>query len=191
MRAGSDKVEKVDARVIAATHQDLDAMIRERRFRQDLYFRLKVVELTVPPLRERPGDIVLLADAFLQQRWRRPGERPRLTARAERALVAHAFPGNVRELEHLIERACLLAAGPEIDADALPPEIAPAAGADAGAFERYDADELAAARDAAVASVERDFVRGLLAKSGGNVSQAARDSGVNRTYLQKLLAKYR
>src|SRR5262249_33633966 len=111
MRVGSDKVEKVDVRVVAATHQDLDAMIRERRFRQDLYFRLKVVELTVPPLRERPGDILLLADAFLQKKWRRPNERPRLTARAEKALVAHAWPGNVRELEGLIERACLLAAG--------------------------------------------------------------------------------
>jgi Nif-specific regulatory protein/two-component system response regulator HydG len=191
MRAGSDRVEKVDVRVIAATHQDLDAMIRERRFRQDLYFRLKVVELTVPPLRERRSDILLLADQFLQKKWRRSGETPRLTPRAERALAGHDYPGNVRELEHLVERACLLAAGPEIDVDLLPPDLVRSEAEGPGAFERYDADELSAARDAAVATVERTFVRGLLARSGGNVSQAARDSGVNRTYLQKLLAKYR
>jgi Nif-specific regulatory protein/two-component system response regulator HydG len=191
MRAGSDKLEKVDVRVIAATHQDLDALIRERRFRQDLYFRLKVVELTVPPLRDRPGDILLLADAFLQKRWRRPGDRPRLLPRTERALVGYAFPGNVRELEHLVERACLLAAGPEIDADLLPENFVPSAGDEQGAIERYDAAGLAAARDAAVATVERAFVRGLLERSGGNISLAARESGVNRTYLQKLLAKYR
>jgi Nif-specific regulatory protein/two-component system response regulator HydG len=190
-RAGSDKLEKVDVRVLAATHQDLDALIRERRFRQDLYFRIKVIELTVPPLRERRGDLPLLAAAFLQQKWRRPGAPPRLTARAERALEGYAWPGNVRELEHTIERACLLASGTEIDVDGLGPELAAVASGAGSRFSRWDAEELAEAREAAVAEVERDFVRGLLERNGGNVSQAARESGVNRTYLQKLLAKLR
>jgi Nif-specific regulatory protein/two-component system response regulator HydG len=181
-------------RVVAATHQDLGALIAEKRFRQDLYFRLKVVELTMPPLRDRRGDIPLLAESFLGKKARPGADRPRLTPRAEAALEAYGWPGNIRELESAIERACLLARGPEIDLDLLPAEVvaaqAPAPGA-APAFRRYDADELAWARAAAVEAVERDFVSGLLARAGGNVSQAARESGLNRTYLQKLLARYR
>ena len=189
-RAGADRLEKVDVRVVAATHQDLAALIQDKKFRQDLYFRLKVVELSVPPLRERKGDVLLLADAFLDSKARR-GEKLRLSPRTERALEAHGWPGNVRELEHVIERACLLARGSEIDVELLPPEVVGAAPAATSSFGRYDADELSAARATAVEAVERDFVRGLMAKAGGNVSQASRESGLNRTYLQKLLARYR
>jgi DNA-binding NtrC family response regulator len=179
----------VDARVVAATHRDLGRLVAERSFREDLYFRLKVVELVLPPLRERRGDIAILADAFLRKKWRRPGETPRLLPDAERALAAHRFPGNVRELEHMMERVALLAGGPEVDASLLlPPEAGAAA---AARYLDYSAAELDAAREEAIAAVERDFVTGLLARHGGNVSQAARASGVNRTYLQKLLARHR
>jgi len=188
-RVGSDETARVDVRVVAATHRDLGRLVAERTFREDLYFRLRVVELILPPLRERRGDVALLADAFLRKKWRRPGETPRLLPDAERALAGYAFPGNVRELEHLMERVALLAGGPEVDASQVlpPPGSAPAA----ARFMEYSAAELEAARDDAVASVEKEFVAGLLDRHGGNVSQASRDSGVNRTYLQKLLARHR
>jgi Nif-specific regulatory protein/two-component system response regulator HydG len=138
----------------------------------------------------------LLVDTILGRTWHRSAERPRLTPRALRCLQAYDYPGNVRELEHLIERACLLATGSAIDIDLLPPELfasgtASEVPAPAGMFARYDAAELDDARGAAVAGVERAFLAGLLGKHGGNVSQAARDSGLNRTYLQRLIARYR
>jgi Nif-specific regulatory protein/two-component system response regulator HydG len=190
-RVGSDRTETVDVRVVAATHRDLGAMVRDDKFRSDLYFRLKVIELVVPPLRDRRADIPFLVDAFVTQKWReRPGI-PRLTARAEQALRSYDYPGNVRELEHLIERACILANGTDLDVDVLPSELHPAMPVALGPFTRFDAAELEAARAEAIAAIEREFVTGLVDRHGGNVSQAARASGMNRTHLQKLLARYR
>jgi Nif-specific regulatory protein/two-component system response regulator HydG len=193
-RVGSDRTEKVSVRVVTATHRDLPALVREGRFRQDLYYRLNVVEIALPPLRERRRDIALLLDHFLRQSWRKE-EAPRWTPAAERALAAYEYPGNVRELAHVVERACLLARSPELGVELLPPEIA-VLGATAdlpasGGFERYTAQELEKAREAAVAATEDDFLRGLLTRSGGNVSRAARSSGLHRTYLHKLLARHR
>ena len=192
-RLGSDRVEKVDVRVVAATHRDLRRMIQDGRFREDLYFRLKVLDLTLPPLRERRGDVLLLADHFLRRHWRRPGEKPRWTSAAERALLAHGYPGNVRELSHAVERACLLAREPEIDLPLLPPEIAAAGGGTAAepVFRELTGESLNAAREAGVAEVERRFVEELMRRCDGNVSRAARESGLHRSYLQKLLARYR
>jgi Nif-specific regulatory protein/two-component system response regulator HydG len=192
-RVGTDRVEKVDVRVIAATHQDLPALVEQGKFRRDLYFRLKVIELTIPPLRERASDIPLLVEELLRKYWKRPGERPRWTAAAERALLAHGYPGNVRELSHLVERACVLASGPELDVDLLPPDVAPPpeAAPPRPRFERLTADELDAAREASLAEVERAFLAALMGRHGGNVSLAARESGMHRSYLQKLLARHR
>ncbi|WP_437632951.1 sigma-54-dependent Fis family transcriptional regulator [Sorangium sp. So ce854] len=202
-RVGSDRTERVDVRVIAATHQDLPALVEAGKFRRDLYFRLKVIELEIPPLRERAGDIPLLVEHFLRACWKRPGERPRWTARAERALREHAYPGNVRELAHAVERACVLATWPVLDVDLLPPDLTAAAARPAAArpaagapgpeprFSKLSADELEAAREAGAAEAERAFLAALLDRHGGNVSQAARASGLNRTYLQKLLARHR
>jgi transcriptional regulator with GAF, ATPase, and Fis domain len=193
-RLGSDRVEKVDVRIVAATHRDLRQMVHDGRFREDLYFRLRVLDLALPPLRERRGDVLLLADHFLRRHWRRPGEKPRWTARAERALLAYAFPGNVRELAHAVERACLLAQGPELDLGLLPPELAGAAGdgpASEPVFHELTGDSLNEAREAAVAEVERRFVEDLMRRCDGNVSRAARESGLHRSYLQKLLARHR
>ena len=192
-RLGSDRVEKVDVRVVAATHRDLSALIAEGKFRQDLYYRLKVVEVLLPPLRARPGDILLLAERFLRSRWRRAGE-PRFTARAAALLAAYPWPGNVRELEHVVERAVLLARAPEIDVELLPPEVAAAPAASAApvpAFAACDAAELDAARAAAAGAVERAFVDELLRRADGNVSQAARISGIHRGQLQRLIARAR
>ncbi|MCK6586029.1 MAG: sigma 54-interacting transcriptional regulator [Polyangiaceae bacterium] len=193
-RVGSDRIEKVSVRVIAATHQDLPALVEAGKFRRDLYFRLKVIEIELPPLRERAGDIPLLVEHFLRTCWKRPGERPRFTARAERALREHTYPGNVRELAHLVERACILATGPVLDVDLLPTDIVQSETAEAPVpprFARLSASELDEAREAGIADVERAFLAALMARYGGNVSQAARESGLNRTYLQKLLARHR
>lgn len=192
-RVGSDRVEKVDVRVVAATHQDLPALVAAGRFRRDLYFRLKVIELEIPPLRERAGDVPLLVAHFLKLSWKRPGEQPRWTARAERALREHPYPGNVRELAHAVERACVLATGPVLDADLLPPDFAtPAADApEPPRFSHLTAQGLEEARAAGVAEVERAFLDTLMAEHGGNVSRAARESGLHRSYLQKLIARHR
>jgi transcriptional regulator with GAF, ATPase, and Fis domain len=190
-RVGADRTEKVNVRVVAATHRDLRAMIREGRFREDLYFRLKVLELTLPPLRERASDIPLLADHFLRRFWRRPGESPRWTGKADQALRSYPYPGNVRELAHLVERACLLARGPELDVDLLPPEVVGAPPAEADEFIALTGDALNTAREASVAAVERRFVETLLRRCDGNVSRAARESGLHRSYLQKLMARQR
>jgi Nif-specific regulatory protein/two-component system response regulator HydG len=192
-RLGSDRTEKVDVRIVAATHRDLRQLTREGRFREDLYFRLKVLDLTLPPLRERRGDVLLLADHFLRRHWQRPGERPRWTARAERALQIHSYPGNVRELSHAVERACLLARGPDLDLDLLPPELAGAM-PDAAAepvFSELSGEALNEAREAAVDAVERRFLTELMRRCEGNVSRAAREAGLHRSYLQKLLARHR
>ncbi len=191
-RVGVDRVDTVDARIVAATHTDLGALVAAGKFRADLFYRLKVIELVLPPLRERGGDMALLADKFLAASWRRPGERPRLTPRAERALAGYHFPGNVRELAHLMQRAALLASTPEIDLDVLFPgaaPVAPVGSTPSTRFDRYDHEELQAFRAAALENVDREFVSGLLVRTDGNVSEAARRSGVNRTYLQKILGR--
>ena len=178
-------------RVLAATHQDLGALVRDGRFRQDLYFRLKVVELRLPPLRERKSDIPLLAEHFLREHGKRRGAPPRWSARAERALGSYAWPGNVRELEHVVQRACLLARGPEIDVEHLPPELGPPAPAQFAGFTELTNAELKAARDQAGDALERSFVIALLERHGGNVTHAADKDGMQRSYLQKLLVRHR
>jgi transcriptional regulator with GAF, ATPase, and Fis domain len=190
-RLGSDRTERVDVRIVAATHQDLGALVKAGRFRQDLYFRLKVIELHIPPLRERKSDLPLLVAHFLREHWKRPGETPRLTIEAERALNAYPFPGNVRELEHLLERCCVLATGPEIGLALLPEELrAEVPPGEAAMFAELSNDELKRAREAAADAVERRFIEELLRRSDGNVSRAARESGMNRSYLQRLVGKH-
>jgi len=195
-RLGADRTQKVDVRIVAATHQDLSALVQTGRLRQDLYFRLKVIEIFVPPLRERRSDIPLLVDHFLRTHARRPGEVARLTARAEAALGAYDYPGNVRELAHAVERACLLAQGLELDLPLFPPELAaaPSAATAAGAavdFTDFTGDALEQAKQIATTEVERVFLAGLMKRAEGNVSQAARLSGIHRSQIQKLLARHR
>ncbi|MEL6182324.1 MAG: sigma 54-interacting transcriptional regulator, partial [Myxococcota bacterium] len=107
-RVGSNTARRVDVRLVAATHRDLNTMVRRGEFRQDLYFRLKVLELTLPPLRERGNDILELAEAFLNATARRMNARVQFSPRAHEAMLAYPWPGNVRELRHAIERAVIL-----------------------------------------------------------------------------------
>ncbi|MEM7152237.1 MAG: sigma-54 dependent transcriptional regulator [Myxococcota bacterium] len=177
---GSSRVRRVDVRVIAATNADLAEEVREGRFRQDLLYRLNTVEIVVPPLRERGEDIVALAGTFLRRftgRYRKKLEG--LSSGAEAALREHDWPGNVRELEHAIERAVLLAEGPNIEPEDLALRMAAAPDAVAPPLERMTLDE-----------AEVFLIRRALARHQGNVSAAATDLGLSRSALYRRLQRH-
>jgi two-component system response regulator HydG len=181
---GSRKPRKADVRVIAATNEDLARNVKEGKFREDLWFRLRVVPLRLPPLRERREDIPLLVQHFVQKQALRLGRPPLAPdAAATRALLDHAWPGNIRELEHAIERGLLLARGDAITVADLPPELsASAAAAEPGGGEgRYRK-----ARDA----WERKFLEDLVREAGGNVAKAADLAGLHRSTLYEKLTRY-
>jgi DNA-binding NtrC family response regulator len=184
-RVGGNVPIKVDVRLLAATNQDLEAAVKAGRFREDLYYRLRVVELVIPPLADRREDIPLLVDRFLKDAAERFGRAPKpLTSEALRACVARRWKGNVRELKSAIEQALLLAPGPEIApadlfADAAAPAPAPARANGAGGVSFREA------KDQAVAAFERDFVLGALRRHGGNITKAAEEVGMYRQNFQQ------
>ncbi|MFH1574872.1 MAG: sigma-54 dependent transcriptional regulator [Acidobacteriota bacterium] len=147
-RLGGEKNLRADVRVIAATHQDLDAQIRNGKLREDLFYRLNVVNLTLPPLRERREDIPELVEHFLV-RFAKRYERPirALTHEAMDALIKHSFPGNVRELENVIEQAIVLAPGQQVAVDDLPERVLPARAGPSVAEEDAWTPELEAVRE--------------------------------------------
>jgi len=189
-RVGGNRTIKVDVRVIAATNQDLEAKVHDGRFREDLYYRLKVVPIALPPLRERPEDLPLLVEHFLTTvaaRFKR--EPKRLAPDAYRALLAAEWKGNVRELEHAIEQAFVLASGADIQmsdfpalADTLTPGASSAAPAFPGSFR--------AAKQQVIERFERQFICEALARHHGNISKAAEEMGMYRQHLQVKLAEY-
>jgi transcriptional regulator with GAF, ATPase, and Fis domain len=175
-RLGGTRLVKSDARVIAATNVDLQRAIQSGTFRRDLYYRLRVVDLRLPALRERREDIPLLSDALLDEIVQRIGRpRPRLTAAARAALLHHAWPGNVRELRNVLERAVILGENGTIDASDL----------------SFDDDtfELDGARTD-LGSVERDLIGKVLRECGGNKSLAAKRLGLSRMQLYVRLRRY-
>ncbi|MEZ4411039.1 MAG: sigma-54 dependent transcriptional regulator [Polyangiales bacterium] len=191
---GSDTVQRVDARVIAATHRDLDAMVAEGSFRADLLYRLRVIELRVPPLRERPEDVPALAEYFL----RRVGSDRALSDEAVAALVARRWRGNVRELRAAVERAAAMCPGPVIHPEDLAPEVdAPEAPAAPAPEVSPQVDDLvdAALTDLAARAVvpldalARAWVRVVLARHGGNKSHAAEALGIDRKTLRRMLRR--
>jgi len=168
----------VDVRVVAATHRDLEKDVANGRFREDLYYRLKVVELRLPPLRERPEDLPALAERFLAQLAERLGRpQKRLGPEALALLTAHAWPGNARELRNWIEQAAVLAPGDEIGAAALP--------GGASAPPALGERPFAEAKRAAVEGFEREFLLRALRANGGNVSRTAEAIGMVRQSLQQ------
>jgi Nif-specific regulatory protein len=191
---GSERPRRVDVRIITATNRDLRRLVDAGAFRDDLYWRLQVITLEVPPLRERREDLPLLIAHFLGRFAEELGkERPGLEPDAERALLAYAYPGNVRELENILRRAVILARGPRIQPADLPPRVLQAE-SDRDAVPLTNAELKAAkARAAETASrtVERAFLTELLTLAGGNVSDAARRVGMNRSWLHQLLVRHR
>ena len=178
---GGEQLRTTEARVIAATHQPLEALVRRGRFREDLLYRLKVVEVELPPLRDRPGDIPLLAEHLLKVRRADLGlGRVTVSASAMRRLEAHDWPGNVRELENALTRAAVLARGGVIAEEHLrlwsPPAVA---ASEAGA------PEVRTLGEAIAAHVQR-----TLRETSGNRSEAARVLGISRSRLARLIEKH-
>jgi len=191
-RVGSEKAFTVDVRVVAATHQDLGAMVREGTFREDLYFRLNVVPLRSPALRERLDDVPRLAERFVLLACRENGLRPKPVDPAVMArLQAYRWPGNVRELRNVCERMAIMS-GPRITAADVPAEIGPrpaaAAEAPAGAADLSGYGEVALKdlRDL----VERDYILKKLEEHDWNITQAAQALGVERTNLHKKIKQH-
>ena len=184
-RVGSTRAQTVDVRVVAATHRDLEALVGEGRFREDLFWRLNVLQLHVPPLRERPADIPLLAEHFLARGRGAPEPlRPaRVAPEAMAMLVSYGWPGNVRELRNTIERAAVMARGPEIRADDLPPRVRERAGAAALVT-------AAAERSLPLDEVERAYILEILRRSGGRRAAAAEILGMDRKTLYRRLREY-
>jgi len=175
-RIGASQPRQVDVRLLAATHRDLQAEVERGRFRQDLLFRIRVIEIPVPPLRERLDDLPLLVEFFLDKQARRLGTaRPPIGAEALSALRARTWPGNVRELENAVERAILLARGPALGSEDFGLEATAGAAAPAG---------LKTASRQAAATAERRLIRAALEATGGNVTRAASRLGLSRRGLQ-------
>lgn len=170
----------VDVRVLAATHRDLAAMVRQGRFREDLFWRLGVVPVHLPPLRERVGDIVPLAEHFLA---RGAGVARQLSGEAAARLVRHAWPGNVRELRNAMERVAAMARRPVVGAE----DLAFLGGGPMGAPTE---DLLAGTLPEAVARLEAAMIRRALARSGGNRAEAARLLGIHRQLLYEKLRQH-
>ncbi len=181
-RVGESTAIQVDVRVIAATNQDLRRAIAEKRFREDLFYRLNVVPLRLPPLRERREDIPLLAAHFLEGHNRRGGDRKSLTAEAVERLMSHDWPGNVRELENMIEQAAALSTAPEIRAGDIhlePVRHATVPGASA------NVRTLAEVVDEA----ERAAIERAVARLEGDLSRVARELGISATTLWRKMKR--
>jgi DNA-binding NtrC family response regulator len=189
-RVGGNRTLKVDVRILAATNQDLEAKVRSGTFREDLYYRLNVVSVVLPALRERVEDLPLLIEHFLRAVAERLKRDVRtLAPDAYRALCAHEWKGNVRELEHAIEQAVALASGPEIQLGDLPATIRTAVAEDPltaadppGSFKE--------AKQRVIERFERQFIHEALERHRGNISKAAEDMGMYRQHLQLKLAEY-
>jgi two-component system response regulator AtoC len=189
-RVGAAETIKVDVRVVAATNRDLKNEVASGRFREDLLFRLQVVTVRVPPLRERKGDIALLIRHFVARHADRLGRpAPRVAAEVHEMLGAYDFPGNVRELSHIIERAMLLAREGVITATDLPPEVT-RAWTTHGAIHGGELGSLADDWPT-LAMLERRYIDRVLSRTGGNKTRAAEVLGIDRRTLNRMFARER
>ena len=191
-RVGGTETIQVDVRIVCATNRNLAHEVDAGRFRQDLFYRLDVVRIDVPPLRDRREDVELLSQHFLDA-FRRANPScavHAIDAGARAALRAHTWPGNVRQLRNAIQRACALGSGAMIRAEDLPSEIfdgvrevvAPATDGTASTFQEMKARK--------VAAIESTYVQELLRRNDGNVTRSAEEAGMSRSALQKLMQRY-
>jgi DNA-binding NtrC family response regulator len=188
-RVGGAETIKVDARVVAATNRDLKAEVASGRFREDLFFRLQVVTVHVPPLRERRGDVPALIRHFIARHAERLGRTaPRVAPEVLEMLGAYAFPGNVRELSHILERAMLLAREGVITGSDLPPDVTAAwaqQGPSSGGLGSLAEDW------PTLAVLERRYIDRVLSRTGGNKTRAAEVLGIDRRTLNRMFARER
>jgi DNA-binding NtrC family response regulator len=189
-RVGGTESIEVDVRVIAATNRSLQRLVQEGKFREDLYYRLNVVKIDLPPLRERQEDIALLATHFAQK-YARPGERPKqISPEAMEILLAHSWPGNIRELENSIERASVTSRDEHIRPENLPRELtAPPRNRAVGSVDlKRPLAELVAEM---TADLERRYLRRMLKKCRGNIGRCAKLSGLSRRTITDKVALYK
>jgi DNA-binding NtrC family response regulator len=181
-KVGSNTYEKIDVRVVAATNRDLRSEVAKKAFREDLYYRLAVIRVSVPPLRERGSDIPLLVSHFIQQF---SSDRPLQATPEDLARIQrHSWPGNVRELRNTMERACLLSRGDTLNIDdALQEDSAPALGI------RTDLP-FKEAKGQLVEMFEREYIEDLMRRHKMNLSAAAREAQIDRKHLRELIRKY-
>lgn len=183
-RLGSNKPRKIDVRLVAATNRDLEAMIRDKQFREDLYYRLNVVTLTIPPLRERKDDIESLILTFLQKfNLQFAKNVTEITVETRNVLLKHRWPGNIRELENIIERAFNMLDGSEIQLKHLPRYLRILAGPESRPF-------LGGSLENIISGVEKEAIIYALDTTNGNKVQAAKSLGLSRAGLYKKLKKH-
>jgi len=184
MRVGGEREISVDVRIIAATNKDLSALVNAEQFRKDLYYRLKVMVIEMPPLRERREDTLLLAKLFIDGNNKELGKNiTGIVESASEYLLNYQWPGNVRELKNIIERAMILSNGNEILPDHLPIELRRGQMDSAG-------DRTSDTEDLALESVEQKHIKDVLMMMDGNKSKAARMLGISRSTLREKLKKY-
>ncbi|QDU64839.1 Transcriptional regulatory protein ZraR [Planctomycetes bacterium Pan216] len=199
-RVGSSKIISVDVRILAATNREPEQLVREGRLREDLYYRLNVIPVHVPPLRDRRADIPLLATVFLSRAASR-NKRPvtGFTDEALEVLTEYDWPGNVRQLEHLIERIVILSPGPTIGVGAIPPEIAASPSpsvANSRSLEQASTSNHASGGPwtlpsrASMDEIEKQAIINALIHSNGNVSEAARTLGLGQATVYRKLKRY-
>ncbi|HBH03921.1 MAG TPA: Fis family transcriptional regulator [Candidatus Rokubacteria bacterium] len=178
-RVGGTESIQVDVRIIAATNRDLKKALEDGRFREDLYYRLNVIPITLPPLRQRREDLPLLVEHFLEHLGVELGRKlEAVSAEGMRLLTAHDWPGNVRELRNVLERAAVVASGPILDV------------ADLGLLEVHTEERQGSEGLASLEEVERRHIAEVLRRTGGNVSHAARILGIDRVTLYSKIKRY-
>jgi len=181
-RLGGEKPFACDFRLVCATHRDLKAMVEDGRFREDLYYRIHVIHLRIPALRERPEDIRWFVRRFVEEfNHAHPEERRRLDPRTEQALIRYGWPGNVRELKHAVERACILSTGPLLDAEAF---FESSPGSDAGTQPPVS-ESLAEY----LMACEREYLSMILDRHRGHMTHAAETLGITRKTLWEKLRR--
>ncbi|TPV95877.1 MAG: sigma 54-dependent Fis family transcriptional regulator [Myxococcales bacterium FL481] len=199
-RIGETQPRRVDVRIVAATHRDLRHMVGQGHFREDLYFRLSVMEVVMPPLRERGEDVLYLAERFLEEFARAGGRRLTLDDSSRRALMSETWAGNVRQLRNVIERAAHLARKTAIEPSDLHLGLKQSPSATRGATapsqiaapavdEARFAEPFKDAKQIVIDAFEREYFSRLLARTSGNLSRAAAEAGITRYYLRELLKR--
>jgi DNA-binding NtrC family response regulator len=185
VRLGSNEPIKVDVRLISATNRDLDEMVAEKQFREDLYFRIKGVTIVIPPLRERREDIPLLIHFFMKQAAEKYGKKPSASSRRPCSLMGYSWPGNVRQLRNVVENMVVMSttAGDRPRPSSLPPESAPPqpAGATGGMNNLVGIS---------IEQAERELIRNTLKMTNGNREQAAKILGIGERTLYRKIREY-
>jgi two-component system NtrC family response regulator len=189
-RVGGHESIEVDVRIVAATNKNLEAEVQHNRFREDLFYRLNVIKIDMPPLRERPEDIPLLITHFVAK-YARSGEPPKkVSPDAMERLLAYRWPGNVRELENAIERAAVTSVGDTIEPEKLPPRVLGSAAEEHPRFEIDLQHPLPHYLKEATERIERQYILKALEKSRGNVGRCAELCGLSRRSVSAKISQY-